>query len=203
LASGVAKTVIYRKRTYWPVMLILGIGALCSFAQDASRYFFQPRISAQVDYCSARLCTVVYPGHTAVPIDDGAAAGLSTGQTVRTYATDDHHVRLDSAAPPWTVWLFAVLALAYLIAVAVRVTQATATRRAALARGEKAPLLGEAGVLAWWLGPPLIVVGGLLALGEHSRTAGWLTIAAGFVVTVGFSALWIAVNRGRGATPAA
>ncbi len=55
-------------------------------------------------------------------------------------------------------------------------------------------------MLAWWLGPPLIVIGALLALGRHSRTAGWLTIAAGLVIMVGLSALWVALNRGRGAT---
>jgi hypothetical protein len=61
--------------------------------------------------------------------------------------------------------------------------------------------VGELGVLAWWLGAPLIVVGGLLALGEYSRTAGWLTIAAGVVMLVGFSTLWVVINSGRLATP--
>ncbi len=182
-------------------MLLLGVGALCSFGQDATRYFFQPRVTAEVSYCSARLCDVDYGGSTSVSVAGGPEAGLATGQAIRVYEIDDDHVRLADAGPPWTVWLFGVLALVYLVAVAVRIAQATATRRAALARGEDPRVVGEFGVVAWWVGPPLIVLGGLLAFGEHSRAAGWVVIVTGLITVVGFSTLWVMANRARAATP--
>jgi uncharacterized membrane protein len=95
-----------------------------------------------------------------------------------------------------------LVVLLYLVLVALRVTRATANRRRAREEGERTHRAGELAVLTITLGLPVTLVGGLLMLGDDSRSAGLVVLLTGVVILVGSAGAYLAANWGPPADPA-
>ncbi|MEU4560779.1 hypothetical protein AB0F72_20565 [Actinoplanes sp. NPDC023936] len=190
-----AVAVYFNKWPKWPMMTILALGILFLWTQNGYRYLFAPRTQAVVDTCRDEcFATWTENGKTVSAMVDGAD-GLQAGQPIEVYPVGDiGHVAADGGGLPLVIWAFLAVALIYLVLVALRVAQATANRRRARAEGKRFHRAGELAVLAVAFGFPVTVLGGLLMLGEHSRSAGLTVLAVGLIVLVGAAGGYLAAN---------
>jgi hypothetical protein len=193
---------IFNKWPRWPMMAVLAFGLIFLWTQNGYRYLFAPRIHATVETCGTD-CFVSWSdnGKAVSAVVDGAD-GLTTGQTLDVYPVGDIGHVTPADATPAVIWVFVLVVLLYLVLVALRVTRATANRRRAREEGKRTHRAGELAVLTITLGLPVPLVGGLLMLGDDSRSAGLVVLLTGVVILVGSASAYLAANWGPPADPA-
>ncbi|MEU8242998.1 hypothetical protein AB0C07_32475 [Actinoplanes missouriensis] len=186
---------VFNKWPKWPMMSLLALGILFLWIQNGYRYLFSPRTQAVVESCRDE-CFVNWTdnGTTVSAMVDGAD-GLAVGQSIEVYPVGDiGHVAVDDGGFPLVIWAALAVAVVYLGLVALRVAQATANRRRAREEGKRIHRAGELAVLALAFGFPVTVLGGLLMLGDDSRSAGRVVLVTGLVALVGGFGGFMAAN---------